>query len=299
MSSMYGDRASEVIAEDRRLGNEAIPPVLRWVGGKSQMVVRLLRFLPDDVHHRQYWEPFFGAGSLFFALQPAQASISDANGHLMSFYNQLRSNPDLVHRKLVALSQDKSPEHYYSVRDEYNRSRSSGKRAAMFLYLNKHCFNGIFRVNRKGKFNTPFGKRRNYVLPTREHLRSAAAALGRADLATASFEDVLSDISARSFVYLDPPYPPLNGTSFFTHYTADRFSRADQERLADTARELSRGGALFMMTNADTPETRRLYSGFNQYTLSAVRYVTCKRKKHQVSELVVTNYDLPVSEVLL
>ncbi len=234
---------------------------------------------------------------MFFALKPNRAYISDANGHLISFYEQLRERPELVHRYLGELSANTSEDHYYSIRAEYNRGKPSAMQAARFLYLNKHSYNGVFRVNGRGEYNVPYGRRKRYVLPTRDHILQATEALQHATLTTCSYEVVLPRIQVGSFVYLDPPYPPLNGTSFFTHYTVDRFSETDQRKLADMVHQLNKKGVQFMMTNADVPLVRELYGEYHLHPLSVTRYVTCKNKRHSVSELVVTNYEWPTGEV--
>lgn len=233
---------------------------------------------------------------MFFALQPARAYLSDANPHLVGFYQQIASRPDLVGRYVRELACKHSREQYYAIRAQYNAAGNSPRQAARFLYLNKYSYNGVFRVNRRGEFNVPYGERHHYSIPTISHLRAASAALQTARLTTCSYESALTGIKPGAFVYLDPPYPPLNGTSFFTHYTADRFSEADQKRLADEVHRLDRLGVKVMMTNADTELIRSLYSAFDVHPLSVTRYVTCKKKKHRVSELVIVNYGVSTEE---
>lgn len=272
---------------------ERIKPLLRWAGGKTRLTTRLLSFVPEDAKTVPYWEPFLGGASLFFALLPRRAFLSDANEHLVGFYEQLGTRTDLLHRYLKQLSARSSREHYYTIRTEYNRGRPSTKQAARFLYLNKHSYNGVFRVNRKGEYNVPYGRRERYVLPSKDHMHRAAEALQHATLTACSYEDILPKVQADSFVYLDPPYPPLNGTAYFTHYTADRFSETDQRQLAKMVSQLDRTGVRFMMTNADVPLVRKLYGGYQLHPLSVTRSVTCKNKRHSVAELVVTNYKPP------
>jgi len=256
----------------------------------------LLRYVPESSNCLPYYEPFLGGASMFFALRPTRAYLSDANPHLVGFYQQIAARPDLVGRYVREFACQHSREQYYAIRAQYNAAPSSPRQAARFLYLNKYSYNGVFRVNRRGEFNVPYGERRHYSIPTSSHLRVASAALQRAQLTACSYEDALAGIELGAFVYLDPPYPPLNGTSFFTHYTADRFSEADQKRLADEVCRLDRLGVKVMMTNADTELIRSLYSAFDVYPLSVTRYVTCKRKKHRVSELVIVNYAVPPEE---
>lgn len=267
-----------------------IPPFLAWAGGKNHLVKRFLPFLPPDLDRRLYREPFLGAGSLFFAVRPARAVLSDANDHLIRCYEFVRDNPERVGACLAQHACRSSRGYYYRIRNDYNRLPFSSAQAARFIYLNKACFNGIFRVNREGKFNVPYGSKSRLILPSRTLLRRASYALKRARIEVAPFERALEDAQRGDFIYLDPPYPPLNGTSFFRHYTAVRFQVQDHERLARCVRELDARGCLVLISNADTSPIRRLYTGFNIASLSVTRFVTCKATKHRIRELVITNY---------
>ena len=269
---------------------DILSPFLRWAGGKRQIINELLQLLPVDIGNRRYWEPFLGAGSLFFAVQPKMAVLSDANPHLIKCYEFVRDEWKLVARYLRQHAAQNSQAHYYAVRTAYNRSEFSAAQAARFIYLNKSCFNGIFRVNRKGQFNVPYGWKEPPAIPDREQLRKIALALKGTKLRAASFATVLADVSPRDFLYLDPPYPPLNETAYFTHYTTGRFNEIDQEWLAGWVRKLDAIGCLFMMTNADTDKIRRLYTGFRFARLPVTRFITCKAAREIVRELVVTNY---------
>jgi DNA adenine methylase len=244
-----------------------IGPFLRWAGGKRQLRKVLLNFLPEDIGQRTYREPFLGGGSLFFALRPKTAILSDANEHLIRCYKFVRDEPSLVGRYLHSHSARDGEAYYYRVREEYNRSEFSAAQAARFIYLNKTCFNGIFRVNSKGKFNVPYGGKESPAIPSGSDLISIATILKNTSLKASSYEKALENASKGDFIYLDPPYPPLNGTAYFTHYTIDRFSVQDQTNLADRVNELDRGRCLFMISNADTPVIRRLY---RKYELEAI-----------------------------
>lgn len=267
-----------------------IEPFLRWAGGKRHIIEELLECLPNDMGRRMYREPFFGAGSLFFALQPERAILSDANEHLINCYKHVRDAPELIFSYLRKHAAKSSKCYYYQVRYKYNNAPFSIAQAARFIYLNSTCFNGIFRVNQKGKFNVPYGWKDPPKLPSLDHLKRASAALKPSNLFAASFEVAIDSAPRTDFFYLDPPYPPLNGTSFFTHYTTDRFSNENQQKLAELVMKINARGAKFLITNADTPLIRRLYKPFNFKKISVTRYITCKAKKHQVSELIITNY---------
>jgi len=268
-------------------------PFLKWAGGKRQILRHLLEALPPDVHKRTYREPFLGAGSMFFALNPARAFLSDANGDLILCYEEVRDNPDLVSEYLLIHKRNDCEAYYYRVREEYNRiAEWSAAQSARFIYLNKTCYNGIFRVNSKGLFNVPYGRHEKISLPSREHLRQVSRTLRSKKIFTGFFEKTLEDAQKGDFIYLDPPYPPLNGTSCFNHYIPARFTETDQENLAETFKLLDRKGCLLMMTNGSSERIQELYDAFNVHELSVRRFITCKQMRNIVQELVITNYEV-------
>jgi len=251
--------------------SKPIIPFIRWAGGKQKILNQLLPYLPIDISARKYWEPFVGAGSLFFALHPQEAVLSDANEHLINCYKQVCDNHLLVHKYIRQHANNTSEEYYYKIRSLYNnRKGNSIAQAARFIYLNKTCFNGIFRVNLKGDFNVPYGWKEPPSLPSLELLRSASKALKNATIHSGSFENNIEQITSSDYIYLDPPYPPLNGTSFFTHYTSDRFGEKDQNKLAEYIKTVDGRGCKFMLSNADTPLIRKLYSDFLITNLSVL-----------------------------
>jgi DNA adenine methylase len=265
-------------------------PFLRWAGGKRKIVGYLLDCLPP--HRNRYWEPFLGAAALFFGLAPTEAFLSDMNGELIDCYRQVRRNPDLVSSYLAQHSSRTCEDYYYRVRAKYNRCKSSAAQAARFIYLNKTNFNGIFRVNSSGAYNVPYGRKEPPTLPNRDDLRAAARLLRKVQLLTDSYALALqrNPPEAGDFVYLDPPYPPLNKTASFTRYTASRFSLCDHKKLAEVATLLSGRGVLVMVSNADVPAIRQLYEGWHFRTLPVVRWIAANGTRHKVSELVITNY---------
>jgi DNA adenine methylase len=297
LKSCAGDKSTKKIPDgvavqlDKSPSSQDNPkPFLRWVGGKRQLVSRLVGMVPRDYPARRYFEPFLGAGSLYFALKPARAILSDANEHLMQCYLHIRDSPTIVARHLQKHARQHCADYYYSVRAQYNLASPSPAQAARFVYLNQSCFNGVFRVNKEGNYNVPYGrKERLRTLGSRE-LTIISSQLKGANLRAADFAEALAEADSGDFVYLDPPYPPLNRTAYFAHYTADRFDAAKQESLAEQVRMLAARGCLFMMSNADVPHIRKLYLGFRITTLSTTRYVTCKKRKYRIKELVITNY---------
>lgn len=276
--------------------NAAGRPFLRWAGGKSRIVAHILQSLPNETLG-QYWEPFLGSGALFFALAPERAHLSDLNSDLIACYEQLRDRPDLVFRYLREHLSSTSEDYYYRVREAYNSSRLSKRRlsaaqAARFIYLNRTSFNGIFRVNQKGEYNVPYGHKEPPPAPSCEDLRLASLLLNKASLAAQSYEAILggNEVKPGDFVYLDPPYPPLNDTSKFTHYTASRFSWEDQERVAALANELESLGCFVMISNTDVEGIRELYSGWNMCTLPVTRWIAANGSRHKVCDLIITSY---------
>jgi DNA adenine methylase len=228
-----------------------IEPFLRWAGGKGRLVKKLTLYLPKDISKRKYIEPFVGAGSLFLALQPQKALISDSNEHLINTYKYIRKNPDLIHTYLSQHAKKTSEKYYYQIRIIYNRSKPSAAQAARFIYLNKTCFNGIFRVNMKGEFNVPYGWKHPPFLPSLHHLRRISKVLKSVKIVSHDYQKALKKASSKDFIYLDPPYPPLNGTSYFTHYTTNRFCEDDQMKLAKLFSDLDSKRCKLMMSNAD------------------------------------------------
>lgn len=269
-----------------------IEPLLRWAGGKRFLANRFMKFIPSDLYERVYREPFLGSGSLFFILRPNKAILSDSNEHLINCYKFVREYPELIARYLGKHKKRNSEKYYYEVRNTYNRLIFSAAQAARFIYLNRTCFNGIFRVNLKGEFNVPYGWKENPIIPDKDWLRKASAALKRVALKSLPFEKALTAASSGDFIYLDPPYPPLNSTSNFTRYTKDPFSLNDHKRLAQVVYDLDHQGCLIMMSNADIPFIRKLFRRYNMFSLPVTRYITCKSKKHQVKELIITNYEI-------
>jgi DNA adenine methylase len=265
-------------------------PFLRWAGGKRQLVPSLIAHLPLDIAERKYIEPFLGAASLFFALKPAKAVLGDANKALIATYRAIRDEPERVREHLAALIKNHNSINYYKIRKKYNDEKFSSEQAARFIYLNKACFNGIFRVNRKGEFNVPKGSKDKLALPTQVEYKPISEALKKATLCPFAYTTTLKRASTGDFVYLDPPYPALNGTAYFNHYTADRFDVQAQADLASEVQALHNRGVLFLMSNADVPVVRELYASFSIYPIEVRRFITCKKDRMQVSELLIRNY---------
>lgn len=274
--------------------NQKVAPFIRWVGGKSKLIKHLKNYVPSNFcAGNYYYEPFLGAGSLFFHLTPQKTYLSDSNKDLIECYNAIKSDPEIISEHLKQHLENNCKEYYYKMRDEYNSSKPSIIKSALFIYLNKSCFNGIWRVNKKGHFNVPYGYKEPPPLPSNEDLLKISKALSNAKLVHKDYKDAVISASKGDFVYFDPPYPPLNGTSYFTHYTKERFNREDHAELALIAKELTKKGCLVMISNADIPYIKSLYKdSFNVYDLEVTRWIRTDGKRYKVGELIITNYEL-------
>jgi len=266
---------------------------VKWVGGKSRILSQLLPLLPQGAELMRHVEPFVGGGAMFFARQPERALLCDKNAQLCATYEAVRDNVEDVIEQLRALAKGHNEERYYQLRHRYNHAKrvSQSERAALFIYLNKTCFNGLHRVNRRGEFNVPAGRYTNPRILDEELLRAASARLARVELHCESFEALLSHAKPGDFIYFDPPYEPMSRTASFTAYQPDGFSREDQARLRDVFAALDRRRCRLMLSNSDVPFIRDLYSKYRVDTVAAPRAINCDAKRRgSVTEVVVRNY---------
>lgn len=270
-------------------------PFLKWVGGKGQLLPELAKRVALARPYNRYHEPFFGGGALFFwlkanrALGKGQAHLTDNNPNLLEAYIGVRDHVEEVIRLLEAHKLAHCEAHYYAVRA--NVPFLLPDRAARIIYLNRTCFNGLYRENSRGEFNVPMGRYKNPLICDADNLRAVSAALKRAKLAQRPFREVLHHAVAGDFVYFDPPYWPLSDTSSFTAYAKDNFGRADQEELADVYRQLAERGVRVLLSNSDTPLIHELYAGFTIETVQATRNVNSKADaRGKISELLVRNF---------
>lgn len=273
-------------------------PILKWAGGKGRLFGELEARLPSGEQIRRHVEPFFGGGAFFFGRRPERAVIADVNPSLVATYRAVQGDVEEVIRRLMPLAARHSIEHYYQVRDRYNRAKNVGDadRAAMFIYLNKTCFNGLHRVNRKGEFNVPAGRYKNPTILNADALRSASALLKRADIRHDGFEALLRYAKPGDFIYLDPPYAPVSETANFTAYTLGGFGTAEQGKLAEVFRALDKRGCRLMLSNSDVPMIRKLYKGFLVEQIMAPRAINSKAtRRGRVAEVVVRNYGDPIA----
>ena len=281
------------VEQVHRPAPEKATPFVKWVGGKGRLLSQLRPLLPQGVDFMRHVEPFLGGGALFFSRQPARALLSDVNLSLISTYQAIRDDVDRVIAELEILAASHNDVFYYKVRDRYNRAQhaSPTSRAAMFVYLNKTCFHGLHRVNRKGEFNVPLGRYKNPRICNQDGLRAASRVLQDVELRCAGFEELIRNCQPGDFVYFDPPYEPMSRTANFTSYATDGFAQDDQERLRDVFAALDRRGCKLMLSNSDVPFIRRLYACFDITTVAAPRAINCDASKRgRVREIVVRNY---------
>jgi DNA adenine methylase len=260
---------------------------LKWVGGKTRTAELLATLAPPGT--RRLVEPFMGSAAVFFALRPRRALLGDLNEELVVCFRAVRDDPGAVMALLEAMPN--TPNHFRQVRAQSPTGLSDAERAARVIYLNKTAFRGLWRVNRHGAFNVPYGA---YDRPlfNRATLLGASAALAAAEIVAADFDGVLDRVRPGDWVYLDPPYVPAGGYSDFRRYTAGQFRRADHERLSARCRELDRAGVPFLLTNTDNDEARALYRGFDAFVVPTRRDVHLDRRRRASTDLLVANYDV-------
>jgi DNA adenine methylase len=268
-------------------------PIVKWAGGKTKLLDALLARRP--MRFRRYFEPFFGGGALYFRLAPTHAVLSDKNPDLMNMYRCVAWNVEAVIRRLRRHREHHCDEHYYEVRERWNdatQRQSEVERAAAFVYLNKTCFNGLYRVNSRGEFNVPVGRYSAPRMFEPVQLRMVSRTLQRSDLRCGDYAEAVADAQAGDFVYFDPPYDPITETANFTSYTASCFGADDQRELARVARTLAQRGVHVMLSNHDTPFIRELYSEFQLDRVMVARAINSKASgRGAVAELIITNPD--------
>lgn len=274
--------------------NKLVMPVVKWVGGKRQLLPELIPLLPE--RFPTYCEPFLGGGAMLFFRQPQRAIVNDVNGDLIRMYEVIR---DDVEALILELEKHKNEsEHFYKVRDwdrdkERYSSLSNIEKAARIIYLNKTCYNGLFRVNNAGEFNTPFGNYKNPNIVNAPTLRAVSDYFQKAEIefSCRDYADVLAEISRGTFVYLDPPYDPVSDSANFTGYSRGGFCRDDQIRLRECCDDLTRRGIKFMLSNSSTEFIRGQYAAYNITIVQAKRAVNADAAgRGQVDEVVVRNY---------
>jgi len=264
-----------------------VRPIVKWAGGKSQLLGELSGRLPDTFGH--YFEPFGGSAALLFHLRPPSATLADANDELMNCYRVVRDDVESLIEDLSMHEND--AEYFYATRAVDPATLDEVGRASRFIYLNRTCFNGLYRVNRRGQFNTPFGSYKNPRICDADNLRAASALLRDVKLLDGDYLDALALAEAGDLVYLDPPYVPVSQYSDFKRYTKVQFREQDQAALAWVFRDLDARGCKVILSNSSAPLVHELYEGFNIEVVQARRLINRNvTGRGCVDEVIVRNY---------
>ncbi len=265
-------------------------PFVKWAGGKRQLLDILNAAAPANFG--RYYEPFVGGGAFLFSQLPDSATISDANPELINCYQVIRDDVEALIRSLRQHKNEE--EHFYAVRAKDLTKMTPVQRASRFIYLNKTCFNGLYRENKSGQFNAPFGRYENPKIVDKENLLAINKYLQESDvdIYCGSYKTVLDKAMAGDFVYFDPPYAPMTRTANFANYLKGGFGLDDQAELANVFADLTRRGVQVMLSNSNTPVIHDLYKNFNIQTIRAIRSINCKGGKRgkEANEVLVTNY---------
>lgn len=280
-----------VAALPRQRRDKSSVPFLKWAGGKARLLPQFEGFFPERIE--RYIEPFVGSAAVFFSIKekfgPRKAILSDNNEELINCYRVVRKDVEGLIKKLKEHRRMHSKEYYYKVRSMHPRSALG--RAARTIYLNKTCYNGLFRVNSKGEFNVPMGSYQNPSIFDPENLRSVSRRLKGVDIRVRNFEAYLRLAKSGDFFYFDPPYHPISPTSSFTSYTPGAFSEEDQRRLADVYRALDKRGCRLMLSNSDCEFIQELYGDFRLERVRARRAINANGNgRGEINELLVLNY---------
>lgn len=264
-----------------------LEPFLKWAGGKRWLVQRHNDFLTK--HFKRYIEPFLGSGAVFFYLLPRRATLADSNAELINAYRAIKQTPQDIHNRLKRFQRLHGPNLYYKIR--LMIPDDPMERAARFIYLNRTCFNGLYRVNRQGIFNVPIGSKTLVEFPE-GYLEAVSATLRRAVLRVSDFETIIDQSGDGDFVYVDPPYTVMHNTNNFVKYNSNLFSWDDQCRLKRAIGRAADRGALIMLSNADHKVVRELYHDFGKHHHIQRTSVLAGSSGHRrkTSELLITNY---------
>lgn len=282
---------------ENEMSGNFLSPFVKWVGGKRQLLPELVKRMPKDGYDK-YYEPFVGGGALLLRLAPKNAVINDSNTELVNAWESIRDNLDELSELLLQHEKQDTKEYYVDLRATDRDGRitkmTNIERGARFIYMNKAGFNGLWRENKDGQNNVPYGSHKKLNLVT-ESFRSVSEYLNRSNvkIMNADYRKAVLDANTGDFVYFDPPYIPVNQTSSFTNYTKDNFGLVQQEQLRDTALALAKQGVKVMLSNADVPLIKDLYSDltFKIHHVKANRSINSNASKRgKVGEVIITTY---------
>ena len=299
--------------------SEKVRPFVKWAGGKGSLIQQLSNFYPYELRNgiiETYIEPFVGGGAVLIDIlqkyDVEQAYAFDINMDLINCYNVIKNNVEelitnlkQMEKEYLQLEQEERKKYFYNKRDEYNNYRleeneQNIQRAAQFIYLNRTCFNGLYRVNKAGKFNVPIGNYKNPTICDEENLRNLSELIQNVQFQYGDYRRSMQYVTENTFVYFDPPYRPLNVTSGFTSYTKEDFNDDNQRELATFYRELNQRNAKLMLSNSNPKNTNRkdtffdnIYQGFNIDEIYASRMINANSNgRGKISEILVTNYNM-------
>jgi len=289
---------NNLIEDATKIISQKPKPFVKWVGGKRQLLKQFKElglYPPEGFNPNKatYFEPFVGGGAVFLDLLPQKAVLSDMNQELIITYNVIKNDVKSLIKSLKKYKYDK--EFFLKIRAQKIDELSDLKIASRFIYLNRTCFNGMYRVNNQGQFNVPFGKYNNPLICDEENLLKLSKTLKNIKILHQDYKQVLKKAKKGDFVYFDPPYYPVNKTSSFTNYTKEAFLEKEQEELRDTFVELHKRGCFVMLSNSNTPFINKLYSGIDKkikvHKIDANRMINSKTSKRgKIKEVLVINY---------
>lgn len=279
------------------MSNSGMSPFVKWAGGKTQLLDKIWERTPNE--YGTFYEPFVGGGAVFFNAKPANGVINDINEELINIYRQLKNDPIPVIKAVNELDRNGGDkEYYYKLRERYNEKISKKELdvecAALLIWINKHCFNGLYRVNSKGLFNVPYNNKTTGKSIDEDNLMNIGYYLKEAniDIRCEDFVETCKDVKEGDFVYFDSPYLPVSETARFTDYTKDGFSMEDHERLAELYKELDKKGAKVMLSNHNVKLAYELYAGFKIEPIEVRRSINSNAKKRTGKEVIITNYEV-------
>lgn len=274
--------------------NKLVSPFVKWVGGKRQLLSEIKKHLPTQIS--KYYEPFIGGGALLFYIQPKSAVINDSNEELVNLYSTIKSSPEELIADLA--NHKNTADYFYKIRGldrekETYLQLNNVQRASRIIFLNKTCYNGLFRVNSSGEFNSPFGRYKNPDIVNEVTIRAVAKYLVDKDIEilNTDYEQSLLSIKKEAFVYLDPPYDPISDSSSFTGYTKNGFDKNEQERLKKVCDMLDKKGVKFLLSNSSTQFIKELYDSYNISFIKAKRSINSNGDgRGEVTEVLIKNY---------
>lgn len=277
--------------------NLVLSPVLKWVGGKRQLLNDIIPMIPKNCS--TYVEPFIGGGAVLFELQPKKAIINDFNSELINVYTVIRDYPEELIKELQFHKDNNTSEHFYAVREydrkpEFFSQMAPVQKAARVIYLNKTCYNGLYRVNSAGQFNSPYGKYKNPNIVNETVIRAMSKYFNENNIVIKNedFKEALKGLRRGAFVYLDPPYMPISSSSSFTGYTENGFNEDKQRELKELCDKLDKKGIKFLQSNSDCEFIRELYSGYRIKTIKAKRAINSKgNSRGEINEVLIYNYE--------